>query len=108
MQFSALLVNIIFGGEFVKKKRMIFGTVLILSLICLLVCAFYPLYNNYEELNEETKNLQNQITEQKEYSKELEKTEEEYSTDEYVEKHARSLGLVKPDEKIFRNYNDKK
>ena len=38
----------------------------------------------------------------------LDKTEKEYSSDEFVEKYARILGLVKPDEKIFRNYNDKK
>ena len=91
-----------------KKKGKIFGIVILLLLTCLLVGVFYHKYLDLEERKNEIDSLEDQITEQKEYSKELEKTEEEYSTDEYVEKHARSLGLVKPDEKIFRNYNDKK
>ena len=32
----------------------------------------------------------------------------EEALNEYVEEQARRIGLVKPDEKIFRNYNDKK
>ena len=71
--------------------------------------------NNMDKINylilkyeTEIESLEKQISEQKKYSKELEKTKKEYSTDEYIEKRARSLGLVKPDEKIFRNYNDKK
>ena len=91
-----------------KKRKNIFGKIVVLSLICVLFCVFYHKYIGLEEYRNEIDRLQSQIAEQKEYSKELEKTAEEYSSDEYVEKYARILGLVKPDEKIFRNYNDKK
>lgn len=91
-----------------KKRKNIFGKVILLSLICFLCCIFYHKYSSLEDYNNEIESLEKQIAEQEEYGKELDKTAKEYSTDEYVEKYARILGLVKPDEKIFRNYNDKK
>lgn len=91
-----------------KKRKNIFGKIIVLSIICLLCCVFYHKYTGLEEYKNEIESLESQIAEQKEYGKELDKTAKEYSSDEYVEKHARKLGLVKPDEKIFRNYNDKK
>ena len=91
-----------------KKKKKIFGKLIALALICLLGCIFYHKYTALLEKQNEKASLEKQISEQQEYSKELDKKEKEYSTDEYIEKEARSLGLVKPDEKIFRNYNDKK
>lgn len=91
-----------------KKRKNIFGKLIVLSLVCFLCCVFYHKYTGLEEYKNEIESLQSQIAEQKEYGKELDKTAEEYSSDEYIEKYARILGLVKPDEKIFRNYNDKK
>lgn len=91
-----------------KKKKKVFGKIVVLSLICILCCVFYHKYVSLRDYKKEIASLKNQITEQKEYGKELDKTAKEYSSDEYVEKYARMLGLVKPNEKIFRNYNDKK
>ena len=91
-----------------KKRKSIFVKLFVLLLICFLSIAFYHQYSNLEEYNNEIENLEKQIADQEEYGKELDKTAKEYSSDEYVEKYARILGLVKPDEKIFRNYNDKK
>lgn len=91
-----------------KKRKNIFAKLIVLSLICFLCVVFFHKYSILEEYNNEIENLEKQIAEQEEYGKELDKTEKEYSSDEFVEKYARILGLVKPDEKIFRNYNDKK
>jgi len=91
-----------------KKRKNIFAKLMVLSLICFLCVVFYHQYSSLDEYNNEIENLEKQIAEQEEYGKELDKTAKEYSSDEYVEKYARILGLVKPDEKIFRNYNDKK
>ncbi len=91
-----------------KKRKSIFAKLFVLLLICFLSIAFYHQYSNLEEYNNEIENLEKQIAEQEEYGKELDKTAKESSSDEYVEEQARRIGLVKPDEKIFRNYNDKK
>ncbi len=76
------------------------------------VCVFaFMFFNKYSTLNgyqKEIDSLKSQIAEQEEYGKELDKTSKEYSSDAYIEKYARSLGLVKPNEKIFRNYSEKK
>ena len=71
----------------------------------------FMFFNKYSTLNgyqKEIDSLKSQIAEQEEYGKELDKTSKEYSSDAYIEKYARSLGLVKPNEKIFRNYSEKK
>lgn len=90
------------------KKHKIFGKVTLFSLICVLGCIFYGKYTALTDYRNEIDSLKSQIAEQNEYGKELDKTAEEYSTDEYIEKYARMLGLVKPNEKIFKNYNDKR
>lgn len=80
----------------------------ILAVICICAYALCNKYAGLNEYNEKIDYLSAQIQEQKEYSKELDKISRQYESDEHVEKYARSLGLVKPNEKIFRNYNDKK
>lgn len=51
--------------------------------------------------------LEQKLSEQEQYSKELDNTEDVYSSQEAVEEIARdTLGLVKSDEKFFKNYND--
>lgn len=91
-----------------KKRKGLFGKITILTLICLVAGVFYNRYTDIKEYNDKIADLENQITRQEEYSKELSEISKEYSSDEYIEKYARKLGLVKANEKIFRNYNDKK
>ncbi len=88
-----------------KKKGKLFSKIFIFSLVCFLACIFYGKYTALMDYQNEIKSLEAQIAKQRELGRELDKTAREYSTDEYVEKYARILGLVKPNEKIFRNYN---
>ena len=69
---------------------------------------FVSKYSNLSTFQDEIDSLNEQIAAEEEYSKELDETAKKYTSDEYVEQYARGLGLVKPNEKIFRNYNDKK
>lgn len=95
------------GGAVVKKKKKgnIMSKAVIFSLICVLAFVFYTKYTALKDYRNEIDNLKGQIAQQREIGRELDKTAREYSTDEYVEKYARILGLVKPNEKIFKNYN---
>ncbi|MBO5007345.1 MAG: septum formation initiator family protein [Clostridia bacterium] len=90
-----------------RKKRNGFVKIMVVFSICLLSCLFYNKYSGLMDYNREIDSLNAQIAEQEEYGKELDKVSKEYASDEYVEKYARSLGLVKPNEKIFRNYSEK-
>ncbi len=76
--------------------------------VCVFAFMFFNKYSTLSGYQKEIDSLKSQIAEQEEYSKELDKTSKEYSSDAYIEKYARSLGLVKPNEKIFRNYSEKK
>lgn len=108
----SLVADIVYrpdGGESVRKKRSnVFLKITILFSVCIFAFMFYNKYSDLSGYQKEIDSLKAQIAEQQEYSKELDKTSKEYSSDAYVEKYARSLGLVKPNEKIFRNYNDKR
>ena len=76
--------------------------------VCVFVFMFISKYSTLSGYQKEIDSLKSQIAEQEEYGKELDKTSKEYSSDAYIEKYARDLGLVKPNEKIFRNYSEKK
>jgi len=91
-----------------KKKRGVFLKISVVFAAVLFACLFYKGYAALEDCNKEKEKLAVEINKENEYSKELDKTYKEYGTDEYVEKYARSLGLVKPNEKVYRNYYDKK
>lgn len=91
-----------------KKKKIKLGKIAILFFACVFVCMFTIKYATLKNYRDEIDSLKAQTQEQKEYGKQLDEISKEYDSDEYVEKYARSLGLVKPNEKIFRNYNDKK
>ena len=94
---------------FVKnKKSNIFGKLTVLLIAVAVVCVFYHKYTAIADYNDQIDSLKTQISEQKKYGEELDKTAKEYDTDKYIEKYARMLGLVKSNEKIFRNYNEKK
>lgn len=89
------------------KRKAIVRIGILLSVI-IFACLFMSKYSNLNTLHKKRDALNEQIAAEEEYGKELDATAKKYASDEYVEQHARSLGLVKPNEKIFRNYNDKK
>ena len=90
-----------------KKKRGVLLKITLVFSVFLFGCFFYKGYAALSECNKEKAELSAQIAEEEQYGKELDKISKEYGSDEYVEKYARSLGLVKPNEKVYRNYNDK-
>ena len=90
-----------------KKKRNTLLKIVILFSVCFFASLFYDKYSSLKSYNNEIDALNAQIAEQEEYSKKLDKTSKEYGSDEYIEEYARSLGYVKANEKIFRNYNEK-
>ena len=91
-----------------KKKRRVLINITLVFFVFLFGCLFFKGYATLNECNKEKAELNARIAEEEKYGKELDKISEEYDSDEYVEKYARSLGLVKPNEKVYRNYNDKK
>ncbi len=91
-----------------KKRRGVFLKITLAFSVFLFACLFSKCYSTLKDRNNEKEALEAQISEEIEYGKKLDKTSEEYGSDEYVEQYARSLGLVKPNEKVYRNYNDKK
>lgn len=82
--------------------------IILLGVVCVCGVMFATKYAGLSEYSDKITYLNAQIQQQKEYSKELDEISKQYESDKHVEKYARSLGLVKPNEKIFRNYNDKK
>ena len=91
-----------------KKKRGAFLKLTFVLAVFLFSCLFYKGYSALSECNKKKEQLNDQIAQEEKNSKELDKTIKEYESDEYVEKYARTLGLVKPNEKVYRNYNDKR
>ncbi len=91
-----------------KKKRGVILKITLVFSVFLFLCLFYKGYATLDSCNKEKEELNARISEEVKYGKELDETSKEYGTDEYIEKYARSLGLVKPNEKVYRNYNDKK
>ena len=90
-----------------KRTGRIFGLLLIF-VVAVFGVIFANKYAGLSSYQKEIESLNAQIAEQEKYGKELDKTAREYSSDAYVERYARGLGLVKPNEKIFRNYSEKR
>ncbi len=79
--------------------------------IALVVLISFKIYTGYRSdisyFNDRKEDLKEKIEEQKQYSEQLDKEQDIYASQERVEKIAReTLGLVKSDEKFFKNYND--
>lgn len=91
-----------------KKKRGVLLKITLVFSVFLFACLFYKGYATLEECNKEKDALKAQIAEEVQNGKNLDKISQEYGTDAYVEEYARSIGLVKPNEKVYRNYSDKK
>ena len=90
-----------------KKKRGVLLKITLVFSVFLFGCLFYKGYASLSQCNKEKAELKAKIACEEEYGKELDKISKEYGSDEYIEQYARSLGLVKPNEKVYRNYNDK-
>ena len=89
-----------------KKKRGL--KILVLISVFIFGIVFFNKYMGLNDYREEINSLEKQIADEKQYGKELDEAKKESDSDECVEEHARDLGYVKSNEKIFRNYNDKK
>ncbi len=90
------------------KKR---GAILKIVLVFSIVLFCYLFYDAYSELNynrKEKEELNTLKTQKISEGEELDRIREEHDSNEYAEEYARSIGYVKSNEKIFRNYNDKK
>ena len=87
------------------KKKIALIIVVIAAVVSVKVYMDYR--NDIDEYNTRIAELEEKINEQKQYREELDNTKDIYSSQEEVEKIARdTLGLVKSNEKFFKNYND--
>ncbi len=87
------------------KKKIALIIVVIAAVVSVKVYIDYR--NDIDEYNTRIAELEDKINEQKQYREELDNTKDIYSSQEEVEKIARdTLGLVKSNEKFFKNYND--
>lgn len=91
-----------------KKRRNPFIILAVCAVLLWVVAgAFAESYKDLSFYKHEIDNLKEEISNQKELSKELDEKEKLYASDDYIEQVAReTLGLVKSDEKVFKNYND--
>ena len=87
------------------KKKIALAFVALVAIGSVKVYIDYK--NDIEEYNARIEELESKIDAQKKYSEELDNTEDVYTSQEAVEQIARdTLGLVKSNEKFFKNYND--
>ena len=91
-----------------KKKRGVILKITLVFAVVLFACLFYKGYSDYNQNSKDTEKLNTLISQEAERGKQLDKISEESDSLETIEENARSLGYVKANEKIFRNYNDKK
>ena len=88
----------------VKKK---IALILAMVVVVLSAKAYIDYRNDISEYKDRIAELEQKIDEQKQYGEELDNTKDIYSSQEEVERIARdTLGLVKSNEKFFKNYND--
>lgn len=85
------------------NRPMILGIILVVITFCtILFGKTWSAYQTLAELNEQKKELTQEYNEQLELSEELKAKEEYVQTNEYIEEMARKMGLVYPDEVIFK------
>ncbi len=88
----------------IKKKIALIAAIVV---VVISVKAYIDYRNDIAEYKARIAELEDKITEQKEYGEELDNTRDIYTSQEEVERIARdTLGLVKSNEKFFKNYND--
>ena len=108
--FFGLLYNVsVTGSEIVKSKKSkrIFTIVFMVIVLFVAVKVYVDFKSDIAAYEKRIADLEQKLDEQEQYKKELDNTEDVYSSQEAVEQIARdTLGLVKSDEKFFKNYND--
>ena len=91
-----------------SKKRndnrgMIVGISLVVIMFCvILIVQTFNAYGTLSDLKKQKKELTQEYNDQLELSDELKEKEDYVKTDEYIEEMARKMGLVYPDEVIFK------
>lgn len=86
---------------------MIIGITLVASLFCIVVGAqMFQKYSTLRELKEQEMKLQAELESESQKHDELEEQEAYVKTDSYIEEMARKLGLLYPDEVIFKPEED--
>lgn len=78
-----------------------------ISMVVIMFCGIltvqtFNAHSTLSDLKKQKKELTKEYNQQLELSKELKEKEDYVQTDEYVEEMARKLGLVYPDEVIFK------
>ena len=87
----------------IKNRRMILSVSIVAFLFCVVLgIQMIQKYNTLMELREQEHKLQKQYQAELELSQELKDKEAYVKTDEYVEEMARRLGLLYPNEIIFK------
>ena len=83
-----------------KKNRLFAGIVLVILVVMILIQL--GMYREKQRLEAQKKEVQQQISEEEDRTKELEKKKEYMDSNEYIEKIAREkFGLFYPDEYIL-------
>lgn len=90
-----------------KKKNDNRGMIVGISLVVIMLCAIllvqtFNAYGTLSDLKKQKKELTQEYNDQLELSDELKEKEDYVKTDEYIEEMARKMGLVYPDEVIFK------
>ena len=85
-----------------RKKKFNGGKLVILVAVCFVSIILIKQQFEINTYNNRISELKSQIEVEEKRSKDIDKKDELYASDEYIEKVARDeLGLVKPDEKVF-------
>ena len=87
----------------IRNKRMIMGISFVVLAFCIVMgIQMVQKYSTLSKLKEQQTKLENQYKEELKVSEELKEQEAYVKTDDYVEEMARRLGLLYPDEVIFK------
>ena len=89
-----------------KSKKRFFVNILLICVAFFVINSFYSTIKRIGECNDQISVLNEQIEEEKEYNKELNKIKSQIHTDENYKEIARDvLGLVNPGDKVYVNSN---
>ena len=87
----------------IRNRRMIISISFVVIAFCIVMGAqMMKKHSTLVELQEQERKLQKQYEEELELSEELKDQESYVKTDDYVEEMARKLGLLYPNEVIFK------
>lgn len=87
----------------IRNKRMIMAISFVVVAFCIVMgVQMVKKHNTLVELKQQEQKLQKQYQEELQLSEELKDQESYVKTDDYVEEMARKLGLLYPNEVIFK------